>query len=627
MPRRHATLPLALVVWGCSLWSCAAPAVEGYKAVRRVELDGAREVSERDVLKGLAHHPPRGLLVTEKAPFRRAALGDDVKRVEVYYHRMGYFAVEVGQPQLRENPDSVAIIFPVREGPRYNVEAVELDYANASSTSLPSEIENDLPLEAGAPFELGSFEKTRRQLEARLLNASYYDAKVNGEALVDHETRSVRARFVVQPGKPKRFGPVEIDAPFLPKDSIEERIAWREGEPFSPGAIRISEGRLLELSALGTSSFEIQSDPNTEELPILIRGRPATLNELRLGGGVLVDASNTIARLRGTYTRRQLFGALRTLRIGLSPEFFIETLNVGFTGTINLIQDDALGLARAKLTYELRSDLLQYEGFENLAAGASITFAQPFVRDRLVVSVQPSLVAYRVNITDDGLAQDPIVEEVGLVDSAAAALTGRVSFDARDDPISPTLGYFLSFRTDLGRRLVDFESNFWLVTPQALAYVPLYTSRVVLAARLRFSHNLGQSPLPLPFRVFGGGTGNNRGFARRELSPGVTGTDGDYVPVGGETELLASVELRLRVRRFFDRWLGVVLFSDAGDVALSIDDLELVPPHVAVGTGLRFGTPVGPLRIDLATRLNRLGADEPAPGARWQFHIALGEAF
>ncbi|MEM6731589.1 MAG: BamA/TamA family outer membrane protein, partial [Myxococcota bacterium] len=199
-------------------------------------------------------------------------------------------------------------------------------------------------------------------------------------------------------------------------------------------------------------------------------------------------------------------------------------------------------------------------------------------------------------------------------------------------------GYMLAAGLEGGKVIDDDLRSFLVLSAQAQAYVPLGSSRVTLGLRLRGASNVGERPLPLPLRVFGGGASGHRGFGRRELSPGLfvaeadVGPDGDdddagYFPVGGESLVLATAEVRFDLFQLFDRWGGLVVFTDVGDVALSPRGLDVSQPHVASGLGLRVGTPVGAIRFDLGYRLNRLGAGEPAPNDRWVPHLGIGEAF
>jgi outer membrane translocation and assembly module TamA len=194
----------------------------------------------------------------------------------------------------------------------------------------------------------------------------------------------------------------------------------------------------------------------------------------------------------------------------------------------------------------------------------------------------------------------------------------QLAYDRRDDPLDARRGFYAEVRAE--------EGNGWIqVTPEARGYVPL-GRRWVLAARLRGGRTLsGESPLTR--RYFSGGGTSHRGFAFRRLAPWVETTEGERAPVGGQALVETSVEARIELLKVRGRWLGTVLFLDGGDVTERASELSATNLHWAAGTGLRYDTPVGDLRLDFGWRLNRVTQADPDPDRRWALHFSLGEAF
>jgi outer membrane translocation and assembly module TamA len=96
--------------------------------------------------------------------------------------------------------------------------------------------------------------------------------------------------------------------------------------------------------------------------------------------------------------------------------------------------------------------------------------------------------------------------------------------------------------------------------------------------------------------------------------------------------LLVSGEVRIDLFKLDKQWLTLALFADGGDVTapggVALDNLNW-----AVGIGLRYDTVIGPIRVDVGYRINRVdvagpdGLANPDPGERFAFHLSLGEAF
>jgi translocation and assembly module TamA len=140
--------------------------------------------------------------------------------------------------------------------------------------------------------------------------------------------------------------------------------------------------------------------------------------------------------------------------------------------------------------------------------------------------------------------------------------------------------------------------------------------RSILAVRALagLAQGAGEFSLPPDQRFYGGGSGTIRGYAYQAVGAQFTGTD---IPIGGTAIIAGSVEFRQRVGTDF----GVAVFVDGGQVSASLKPLPDVL-RFGVGAGLRYYTPIGPIRFDLAVPTQRDSGD----GA-FQIYIGLGQAF
>jgi translocation and assembly module TamA len=151
---------------------------------------------------------------------------------------------------------------------------------------------------------------------------------------------------------------------------------------------------------------------------------------------------------------------------------------------------------------------------------------------------------------------------------------------------------------------------------QGRAYLPLDDSgRLVLAGRLRAGVLFGAQANAVPGddRFYAGGGGSVRGYAYQAIGP----FDGNNVPQGGRSLVDSSLEARWR----YNDKIGLVGFFDGGNVSNSLypkfDNL-----NIGVGAGIRYMTPAGPIRFDIATPLNPSDRDD-----LFQVYISIGQAF
>jgi translocation and assembly module TamA len=221
---------------------------------------------------------------------------------------------------------------------------------------------------------------------------------------------------------------------------------------------------------------------------------------------------------------------------------------------------------------------------------------------------------------------DTARSELGLVDDyRLAVLEQNIAYDGRDNPITPHSGFYAEVRLEQANSLWGSKFDFATVSPEVRGFLPL-GGRTTLAARARGGMLASGSSLPITRRFFGGGATHHRGFSQRRLSP-VESNESTTVGVGGAAMWITTLEARIEVTKLGGRWLELATFVDAGDVTRELQEIDLRDPHVAVGGGFRYHTPVGPFRIDVGYRVNRTGRGEPDPSQRWALHLSLGEAF
>jgi len=194
-----------------------------------------------------------------------------------------------------------------------------------------------------------------------------------------------------------------------------------------------------------------------------------------------------------------------------------------------------------------------------------------------------------------------------------AGLTGQIGFDQSDDLLNPTRGYRLTALVEPEGSLENGFNPYVRGRLDASAYFPVGDS-IVLAGRLRFGTIQGAKRVDIApsRRFYSGGGGSVRGFGFQKL--GELDPNGD--PIGGRSLNEGSAEVRYRFGNF-----GVVGFVDVGqsytETMPQFSDLRY-----GVGIGGRFYTNFGPLRVDVATPMDR------RPGeARFNLYVSIGQAF
>jgi outer membrane protein assembly factor BamA len=219
-----------------------------------------------------------------------------------------------------------------------------------------------------------------------------------------------------------------------------------------------------------------------------------------------------------------------------------------------------------------------------------------------------------------------------------STVSAGLVWDRRDDLLDPTAGGLMSFDTEVALRSIGSEVGFAKVFGQAFGFRRLTrVNRVVIGGRVQVGVARGftrlvtvpatntttevVADLPVGRRFFAGGSTTVRGFQQDRLGvPGVLNPDG--LSNGGNGVIILNGEVRTQLWRD----IAVVGFVDGGNVFARAGDMSLRELRGAAGVGLRYRSPLGPLRLDLGFKFDR----RIVSGKRergWEFHLSIGEVF
>jgi outer membrane protein assembly factor BamA len=308
--------------------------------------------------------------------------------------------------------------------------------------------------------------------------------------------------------------------------------------------------------------------------------------------------------IRGLYSRLEREAAV-TYR---QPTFIKPNLNLSLSGFLRFETEDNYTVERIGATGRVAYRLSRF-----LVATGAIT-------------------AERADFSD--FDEGVLIPELGrdFINPSRLLYTDLgVTFDNTDSLFSPTRGYRADFDYQLGIPVASFDYAYNKITVQVAHYLEIrdgwvMAGRVLPGAIFTYGGDPdtgGEGRVPLFQRLFAGGSTSVRGYERRQLGPKDDpesfGQTRDPEPIGGSGLFETGVELRFPIG---GRLRGVA-FVDAGNVwedpsEISLADLEYTP-----GAGVRYVTPIGPFRFDVARRTS----DEESFLPRWVFHISIGDAY
>jgi len=519
---------------------------------------------------------------------------------------------------------SVPVELDIDPGPVYRIGSARLD------GPVPDTARQVFDLAAGRPAQAGDVLAAGQAVLSALQEDGFALARVPPpDALVDHGERAMDVRYVAEPGPRLALGEISVSGlERLDEDYIRRRLGIEAGEPFSPSRLERARQDLLAHGVLAWARLTPGDAPDeTGRLPVRVEVAERPPRVIRLGGAY---ASDEGATLSAAWIHRNLFGRAEELtlqgEVGRLTQNRLANLSHLARGSLRLPD---LWLRDLDLKLDLASVGESLDAYDRDAVTAGASLERRFTPG---LSGSAGLGFEDSQITQDGGPQDYRLVFLPL----------RVSYDSADDPLDPTRGLRLVAEATPAQVLEGRGGGFVRGRAVAFGYwMPpiegwqgrgarsaesagddpddagegLALSRTVLAARLALGNiqNAAVEDVPPDWRFYAGGGGSVRGFPFQSIGPRTASGQ----PAGGDGLLEASFELRLR---FGEEW-GAVAFVDAG--AVSEEGIPgLRDLSVGAGIGLRYHTPIGPVRVDLATPLTASSGDSPV-----QLYIAIGQAF
>lgn len=489
------------------------------------------------------------------------------------------------------------IVLHIDSGPRFRFSEARIAPL-APGTTLP---------ESFAPGEVALSGTIDEALDTATLawrEASHARVRVNREELVaDHGRNTLFADIGLDPGPSLRFGPVAVSGNMRMRAARVAKIAGlREGTPFSQSEIDLATARLRRS---GIFSSVVLTEGDTilpgDRLPIGIGVVEQKPRHYSLGAEL---SSSEGLGLTGTWMHRNLMGGGERLRIeGSVTNIGARDSGADYTFSIGLERPATFDPdTNAGVTLSLgRLDEIDY-----LATGATFGVSLThFFSDRL--TARAGLQYEYVTGRDAG----------GHFDFRDLALPLGVTWDRRDNATDARRGFYI----DAGAKpFAGFGATDSAVTLtfDARGYRSFGEARgVTLAARIQGGAIAGGtlSGTPRDELFLAGGGGTVRGLPFRSLGITVS-RGGEDVLIGGTHLLATSVELRGRVTDS----IGIVAFYDWARVGADGFFGGIGAEASGAGLGLRYATPIGPLRLDLATPVS--GGEKGV-----QVYVGLGQAF
>ncbi len=555
----------------------------------------------------------------------------DIIRLRNYYQRRGFvnaevsYRIETGNKEWKKN-----IIFvidenvPVRiENLKYNIETEKVAVEEVAESESFKRVQRQHILQPGNRYQGINEPEVVGRFQDVLKNLGFPYAEVN--IIADVDTSALTADLTIEAvtGPRAYIDSIQVEgAQSLDKDYIVREAALSEGEMYTMDKIQDAQQQVFNHHMFRFATIAIPEQPRDSSLTLNMRIKENELRSVELLAGF-----GTEEKLRGrvSWMHRNVFKKGHRFTSSVRASFIEQTLSLNYL---------------FPYFYNTKSSIVISPFIQHLLEGGYELY-QGGVTNSYI---------YRYSQYTTASAAYEFTKNIELTQQSNASLPDTTrEFDLSSFQFSAL------YSEGLGR-----QSRGWMIQPSAeisglfgmatfefqklsldVRRFTQLSSSTTLATRIQGGgiFNVSSDSLPVNVRFYLGGTNSVRGWFRQELGPKRVITENgnfvEYIPVGGRSFFSFNLELRQELNSFI-RGFGVAGFLDGGQVWRSVRSIgETRPLQFGAGGGIRYQSPIGPLRIDIGYKINPTetdvdiyrGEDFGNAWSRIGIHLSIGQAF
>lgn len=581
-------------------------------------------------------------------------LAQSVTDLENLYHDHGYEQVKISYDTIDRRPN-IVVVFKIAEGPETLVENVEV-HGNKALSVQQMMAPTGFGLKPGKAYSPRALIDDRNRISANYEDHGYLNAEVTATVeRVANQPNRINVIYNIDEHQLVRVGAVVYLGKRHTKLSLLRKTANIHTEaPMRRATLLSAESNLYDLNIFDWASVGPKEPITTQtQSDALVKVHEAKRTEIIYGFGFEVShrGGNVPA---GTVA----VPGLPTIQIGKYQIAPSQATFASPRGSIEVVRRNMRGLGetasasilayqldqRALLSYvqphfigsswSSLSSLLFERNTENPLFAATLGDAS-FQVERVLSHKTNTRFQLRYDFNRTVLSHLLVPELVLPRDRNVnlSTISGTLVRDTRDKPLDAHRGSFATLDLGITPTTLGSSASFARIFGQFALYHPLHSIVLANSIRLGLAKAYADSFVPTSQLFFSGGGTTLRGFAVDEAGPlrvvpfcngvlaNTTGCVNINVPIGGRQLFIFNSEVRFPLRIL--KPLGGVIFYDGGNVYRGINFNDFIDNYTnTVGVGLRYETPIGPIRFDIGKNLN------PVPGFNSiQYFITLGQAF
>lgn len=593
---------------------------EGNKVLSARKLKGAMETGEKWFLSW----------ITDAGMYKEEVLKNDVMLIADLYYNIGYVNVKVGEPKVELLPDKSALIVSIgiTEGDQYRVGSIGFKGELLETKEF---LAGKVKMKTGDVFSRAMLRGDIATLTDLYADKGYAFTNVNPLSSVDSEKKTISFNFEFEKGEKVYIDRINISGNAKTRDKVIRReMKLAEGDVFSATAMKKSKQALMNLGFFEQANLAIAkgSAANKQNINVEVKEKPTGTFSVGAGysslDGVVGQGSVSQSNFLG-------LGLKATLAASLGGK--TQTYNIGVTDPYFMDSKWTLGAD----IYRTQRD---YNDFSRRVTGGDIKAGYPLsdtlstlwvykYEDKQIYKESRALMAE----IEHHLVQAPDAT------STTSSITASLTRNTTDFRPSPSNGMINSLSTEFAG--LGGTNHFLRYITNTTIFFPFKWGTVFsIRGELGYIHGTDTSAVPIDEKFYLGGINTIRGYSSRTVSPYLDTTFKQqfftFVPyphfgkkelfgrafLGGDAEAFMNLEYVFPISK--EAGLKGVLFFDAGQAYASIGD-AFKNALASYGFGIRWISPMGPLRIEYGIPLNPRPNGVDSKTGRLEF--SMGSSF
>jgi len=558
----------------------------------------------------------------------------DVIRIERFYRRRGFVDPKISyRLDMGRKENLRRVVFTVVEGPTIKTADIRIEWETdvetqqtiANGTEYKRALRRQ-PLKEGKRYEPILEAELVGLLNAAIRNEGHAFSQSQISTRVDSISLEAHLSVIHRPGPVTYFDSILVDGnKTAPTSLILKEAVLRQGDLFSQRRLDNAQQQLYSHHLIRFVTVGLPEQPVDSTVAVSIRMREHPLRKVEVLGGV---GNRELLRTQVSWTHRNPFGLMHSYAVSGRVTFISQRVNMDYTlpyvgNTNSTLILSPFAERRLEQAYRLRRGGIRNAYIYQYGYKFTSTLSYTFSGNKVDVFNE------RATLPDD-------VEQYTISSLELSALYADELFTVqRGWVLRPSLefsGFFKSGDYTYQKTYLDVR-RYIDVAPKL---------QLAIRGVGGFLFGAMADSLPPSIQFYSGGYGSVRGWYENQLGPkrplfDDAGNFDRYVPTGGRYLMQFSGEARIGLDRLIPQF-GISTFVDSGQIWRKwpgFPNSEDRAMQVGIGGGMFYLTPVGPVRIDMAWKVNPNdddinilgGVNYGKPIDRWGFHFSLGHSF